>query len=160
MTLWDEYPGTQSILIPAEGIAHECITSFEEAKIWILISIGNAIAPVACNRIILVIPFLRGRNWFLRVSERSIFTNFCWFRWKKWVKNKFREPFVLINWKRLSDSNFEDQESNWFNVLKKNDFEYSISNDKELSSKKLVLISWSKELVFDAVKSCGKFINL
>jgi len=32
-TLWDEYPGIQSILIPAEGIAQECIISLDEAKI-------------------------------------------------------------------------------------------------------------------------------
>ena len=56
--LWDEYPGTQSILIPADGIAHEWITSFDDAKICNLISIGIAIAPVACKRIILFIPFL------------------------------------------------------------------------------------------------------
>jgi hypothetical protein len=31
-TRWDENPGTQSILIPADGMDQECITSFEEAK--------------------------------------------------------------------------------------------------------------------------------
>ena len=47
VTLCEEYPGTQSILTPAEGIAQECITSLEEASKCSLISIGIAIAPVA-----------------------------------------------------------------------------------------------------------------
>lgn len=58
----DEYPGTQSIFIPAEGIAQEWITSFDDANICNLISIGMAIAPVACNLIILVTPFFMGLN--------------------------------------------------------------------------------------------------
>ncbi len=37
ITLWEEYPGTQSILIPAEGIAQEWITSLDDAKTCILI---------------------------------------------------------------------------------------------------------------------------
>ena len=45
--LWEVYPGTQSILIPAEGIAQEWITSLEEANICRRTSIGIAIAPVA-----------------------------------------------------------------------------------------------------------------
>jgi hypothetical protein len=45
--LWEVYPGIQSILIPAEGIDQECITSREEAKICNRISIGIATAPVA-----------------------------------------------------------------------------------------------------------------
>jgi len=44
--LCEEYPGTQSIFIPAEGIAQECITSFDEASICSLVSVGRAIAPV------------------------------------------------------------------------------------------------------------------
>jgi hypothetical protein len=47
--------------MPADGIAHEWITSFDEAKILILTSVGKAIAPVACSRIKLLIPFFRGR---------------------------------------------------------------------------------------------------
>lgn len=46
-TLWEEYPGTQSIFIPADGIAQEWITSLDEAKICNRISIGMAMAPVA-----------------------------------------------------------------------------------------------------------------
>jgi len=61
ITLCDEYPGTQSILIPADGTAQECITSLDEARICKRISIGKATAPVACKRIILVIPFFKGR---------------------------------------------------------------------------------------------------
>lgn len=60
-TRCDENPGTQSILIPAEGIAHEWITSFDEAKICSRISVGRATAPVACKRTIFVIPFRIGR---------------------------------------------------------------------------------------------------
>ena len=45
--LCEEYPGTQSILIPAEGIAQEWITSLDDANICNLISIGIATAPVA-----------------------------------------------------------------------------------------------------------------
>lgn len=67
-TRWDENPGTQSILIPADGIDHEWITSLDEARIWSLISVGNAIAPVACNRTIFVIPFRIGLYWFLNNS--------------------------------------------------------------------------------------------
>jgi hypothetical protein len=59
-TLCEEYPGTQSIFIPAEGIAQECITSLEEASICNLISIGIATAFVACNLIIFITPFLIG----------------------------------------------------------------------------------------------------
>jgi len=33
MIRWDVYPGIQSILIPADGMAQECITSREDAKI-------------------------------------------------------------------------------------------------------------------------------
>lgn len=55
------YPGTQSILIPAAGIAHEWITSRDEAMICSLVSIGMATAPVACSRTILLIPFFIGR---------------------------------------------------------------------------------------------------
>ena len=61
-TLWDEYPGTQSIFIPAEGIDQECIISLEEASICNRISIGIAIAPVACNFIMLDIPLRIGLN--------------------------------------------------------------------------------------------------
>ena len=67
-TLWDEYPGTQSILIPAEGIAQEWIISLEEANTCSLISIGIAIAPVACNLIILETPLRKGLNWSLYKS--------------------------------------------------------------------------------------------
>jgi len=56
-TRWDEYPGTQSILIPADGIDHEWITSFEDAKIWSRISAGIATAPDACSRIRFVMPW-------------------------------------------------------------------------------------------------------
>ena len=62
--LWDEYPGIQSILTPADGIAHEWITSREEAKIWIRISLGKAIAPLPCNRIKLVKPRFICLYWF------------------------------------------------------------------------------------------------
>ena len=61
VTLCDEYPGTQSILTPADGIDQECITSLEEANKCSLISIGMAIAPVACSFIILETPFFIGR---------------------------------------------------------------------------------------------------
>jgi len=60
-TRCDENPGTQSIFIPAEGIAQEWITSFEEARICNRISVGKAIAPVACSLTILVIPLRIGR---------------------------------------------------------------------------------------------------
>ena len=65
VTLCDEYPGTQSIFIPAEGTAHEWITSLDEATMWSLISIGIATAPVACSLIIFATPRLTGLNWFL-----------------------------------------------------------------------------------------------
>ena len=45
--LCEEYPGTQSIFIPADGIAQECITSLDEASICKRVSIGIATAPVA-----------------------------------------------------------------------------------------------------------------
>ena len=69
VTLWEEYPGTQSILIPAEGIAQECIISLEEAKICNLISVGIAIAPVAWRRIMLATPFLIGLYCDLKRDE-------------------------------------------------------------------------------------------
>jgi len=59
------YPGIQSILIPAEGIAHEWITSRDEARTRNRISVGIAIAPVPCSRNMLLIPLRIGRNWFL-----------------------------------------------------------------------------------------------
>ena len=43
-----------------EGIAQECITSFEDAKICKRISIGIATAPVPCSLIIFEIPFFNG----------------------------------------------------------------------------------------------------
>ena len=46
--------------IPADGIAQECITSLDEANICKRISVGIAIALVACNLIILTIPFFVG----------------------------------------------------------------------------------------------------
>ena len=61
----EEYPGTKSILIPAEGIAQEWITSFDEAKICKRVSIGIAIALVAWSRIMFVTPFFIGLNWDL-----------------------------------------------------------------------------------------------
>jgi len=85
ITRWEEYPGTQSILIPAEGIAHECITSLDEANKCNRTSIGIAIAPVACNLTIFVTPLRIGLYWFLckswfearlsplmRIGERKI----------------------------------------------------------------------------------------
>ena len=65
VTLWEEYPGPQSIIIPADGTAHEWITSLEEATIWSLISMGIATAPVAWRRIMFATPLLTGLNWFL-----------------------------------------------------------------------------------------------
>jgi hypothetical protein len=65
----EEYPGTQSILIPAEGIAHECITSFDDANKCNLVSIGIATAPAACNLIIFETPFLIGLYWLRKSSE-------------------------------------------------------------------------------------------
>ena len=65
ITLCDEYPGTQSILIPAEGTAHEWMTSREDARICKRSSIGNATAAEACSRNILLIPLRIGRYWFL-----------------------------------------------------------------------------------------------
>lgn len=59
-TLCEEYPGMQSIFIPAEGIDQECIMSLEEANICILNSVGIPIAPEACNLIILLIPLRIG----------------------------------------------------------------------------------------------------
>jgi len=59
--LCEEYPGTQSIFMPADGIAQECMTSLEEAKMWSLISIGIEIAPEAWSLIMLVTPFFKGR---------------------------------------------------------------------------------------------------
>jgi hypothetical protein len=58
--LCDEYPGTQSIFIPAEGIAHECITSLDEANKCNRVSVGIAIAPVACNFTIFETPLFIG----------------------------------------------------------------------------------------------------
>ena len=56
-TLCEEYPGIQSILIPADGIAQECIISFDQARIWILVSVGRLIDLVGCNLIILLTDF-------------------------------------------------------------------------------------------------------
>ena len=66
------YPGTQSILIPAEGIDQEWITSRDEASICKRTSIGMAIAPVACNLNILLTPFLRGLEGFFKSSLLSV----------------------------------------------------------------------------------------
>ena len=73
--MWDEYPGIQSNFIPADGIAHECITSLEEINNWIRTSVGIAIAPVACIRIIFEIPFLKGRYWFFCNSKKVLSLN-------------------------------------------------------------------------------------
>jgi hypothetical protein len=50
-------------LIPADGIAHEFITTVDDAKICKRISVGMAIALVACNLTMLVIPFRIGLYW-------------------------------------------------------------------------------------------------
>jgi len=60
ITRCEEYPGTQSILTPADGTAQECITSLDDANICKRISVGMAIAPVPCNLIMFEIPFRKG----------------------------------------------------------------------------------------------------
>lgn len=71
MILCEVYPGIQSILTPADGTDQECITSRDDARICSLISTGNAIAPVACNRSMLLIPFRKGLLGFLYNSQFS-----------------------------------------------------------------------------------------
>lgn len=63
--LWEVYPGTQSTLTWAEGIAQECITSLDEARTCSRISVGRAIAPVECSRSIALIPLGIGLNWLI-----------------------------------------------------------------------------------------------